>query len=201
MSGLSNKEKIFRTAIQLFAKKGYHNVSMREIAKEVQIQAASIYNHYNGKEALLDSIVDYFCEALQKEVFQTYLAAQDLSAAEFIQITTMTSDLFFTSPTITDIGSIIFREQFQSEKIRAVLLEELIRKPRTIYTNYFEKLIKAGRLKEMDPAMLAIEYHAYFIYRFYENALAVDYSQIDFTKLKAEQEEHIRIFLANYSLD
>jgi AcrR family transcriptional regulator len=201
LSDLSNKEKIFQVAIRLFAMKGYHNVSMRELAKEVQIKAASIYNHYASKEALLASIVDYFCKELQKEVYHSYVTAQNLNAIEFIKRTTEANNLFFSTPIITEISTIIFREQFQSEKIRSMLLEELIRKPRGIYTTCFERLINSGHLREMDPAMLAVEYHSYFIYRFYENALALDFSQINSIKLKEEQEEHIRIFLKNYSLD
>jgi len=62
-SGLSGtKERIFDIAIRLIAQNGFENVSMRDIANEAGIQAASIYNHFVGKEEILNSIYQYFKE-------------------------------------------------------------------------------------------------------------------------------------------
>lgn len=199
MSTTSNKDKIFQAAVRLFAQKGYANVSMREIAREVEIKAASIYNHYSGKEALFDAIVDYFRDELQKQVYKAYEITEDLNARYFLEKTLEVNESFFRIPVISDISTIIFREQFQNEKIRTMLLEELIKQPRKVYAKYFEKLMALGHIRSMNPVMLAIEYHSYFIYRFYENSLATQYSQIDFEKLKEEQEEHVNLFLKNYS--
>jgi AcrR family transcriptional regulator len=196
----NNKEKIFQVAIKLFAQKGYQNVSMREIATEVDIKASSIYNHYSRKEALLDVIVDYFSNEIQKEIYQAYDITEDIDARAYIEKVIQTNDRFFHSPVNNDIGKIIFQEQFHNEKIQRVLLEELIQRPRTIYARHFEMLMKRGHLRTMNPTMLAIEYHAYFIYRFYENSLTTDYSQIDFDKIKLEQDEHVRLFLENNSI-
>lgn len=56
----STKEHIFRQSIHLFADCGYESTSMKMIAKSSGIQPASIYNHYPTKEALLESIYQYF---------------------------------------------------------------------------------------------------------------------------------------------
>lgn len=58
----NSRDLIFYKSIQLIADSGYENVSMRNIASAVGIKAASIYNHYECKEAILDSIFDYFEE-------------------------------------------------------------------------------------------------------------------------------------------
>lgn len=62
----STKTQIFNAAIDLFAKNGYDNVSMRQIASEVGIKAASIYNHYGSKEDILNDIFDYYEGNLKK---------------------------------------------------------------------------------------------------------------------------------------
>lgn len=56
------KERIFDTAVQLFQALGYENVGIRNIALNVGIKAASIYNHFAGKEEILSSIYDYYEE-------------------------------------------------------------------------------------------------------------------------------------------
>ena len=55
------KWNIFVTAIYLFAAKGCANVSIRDIAKATNIKAASIYNHFESKDALVKQIYD-FCQ-------------------------------------------------------------------------------------------------------------------------------------------
>ncbi|MBF0289758.1 MAG: TetR/AcrR family transcriptional regulator [SAR324 cluster bacterium] len=46
------KTLVLDCAVPLFAQKGYTGVSMREIAKAVGIQAATLYYHFPNKEAL-----------------------------------------------------------------------------------------------------------------------------------------------------
>ena len=55
------KWNIFVTAVYLFASKGCANVSIRDIAKATNIKAASIYNHFESKDALIEHIYN-FCE-------------------------------------------------------------------------------------------------------------------------------------------
>lgn len=52
------KATIFNVAVELFFRKGYFAASMSEIAKGCGIKKASIYHHFDGKEALLFAIMD-----------------------------------------------------------------------------------------------------------------------------------------------
>lgn len=54
--GISRKEQIYQTAIQLFKKRGYAASSMRDLAKELDIKAASLYSHIQSKEEILQNI-------------------------------------------------------------------------------------------------------------------------------------------------
>ena len=61
MSDISKtKEAIFDTFIELISAVGYENVSMREVAHGVGIQVASIYNHFNTKNDILEFAYDYY---------------------------------------------------------------------------------------------------------------------------------------------
>lgn len=53
----SRKEEISLCAARLFRKKGYKATSMRSIADEVGIKAASIYNHVNSKQEILQDLL------------------------------------------------------------------------------------------------------------------------------------------------
>ena len=54
------KKKIFESSIMLFAKKGYENVSMIDIASMVDIRQSAVYNHFKSKQEILDTIYEFF---------------------------------------------------------------------------------------------------------------------------------------------
>lgn len=60
----STDQRILRAATLLFYEKGYHATTMREVAAAVGIKAASLYNHYAGKEELLVRIAAGVMEEL-----------------------------------------------------------------------------------------------------------------------------------------
>ncbi len=54
---MTRRDEIIKQAGHLFSLKGYSAVSMRDIAKAVDIKAASLYNHLPSKQAILEAIV------------------------------------------------------------------------------------------------------------------------------------------------
>jgi AcrR family transcriptional regulator len=68
MENSTTKEKILTAAITLFSRTGYDQVSMRDIAAEVGIGVASIYNHFPSKEEILRSMYDLYAEEHRKVI-------------------------------------------------------------------------------------------------------------------------------------
>lgn len=198
MRNTSNREIIIQKSVRLFALKGYANVSMREIAKEVGIKAASIYNHYSGKEALLEAIFNYFKEQIEVDVFTELRHADGMSLKECLERNIQISDALFAQPMISDISKIVIKEQFHNESSRQLLLTELIQKPLKIYTDIFRKFMDDGKMRRIDPLLAAKEFQSYFVLRFYENCLKMKNDEVDFEVNQAEQSEHIRMFLEHY---
>lgn len=59
----TRKEEIIRVAAILFKQKGFSAVTMRDIAAEMGIKAASLYNHISSKQDILDTIIISLAEA------------------------------------------------------------------------------------------------------------------------------------------
>lgn len=52
----NRKEQIMEIATRLFHEKGYHATSMRNLAEQLGMEAASLYNHISSKDELLQQI-------------------------------------------------------------------------------------------------------------------------------------------------
>jgi AcrR family transcriptional regulator len=53
----TRKDEIIKTAAKLFKEKGYSAVTMRDLATEMGMKAASLYNHINSKQQILKEII------------------------------------------------------------------------------------------------------------------------------------------------
>ncbi|MFY0603771.1 MAG: TetR family transcriptional regulator [Flavobacteriaceae bacterium] len=77
------KEDILRVAAKLFKEKGYAAVTMRDIARELDIKAASLYNHINSKQEILKMIIISIAEEFTEEMNIIY--SSNVSAIEKLQ--------------------------------------------------------------------------------------------------------------------
>ena len=53
----TKKERIIRTALEIFAHKGFHPATMAEIAKASGVAKGSLYNYFTSKEDLLKKLI------------------------------------------------------------------------------------------------------------------------------------------------
>lgn len=53
----SRRQQIVEVAARLFRKKGYRATSMKDIAEQVNMEAASLYNHIKSKQEILSELI------------------------------------------------------------------------------------------------------------------------------------------------
>ena len=58
------RDRIINTAIELADSEGVERISMRRISGELGVQAMSLYNHVQGKEDILDGLVERVVEEM-----------------------------------------------------------------------------------------------------------------------------------------
>jgi AcrR family transcriptional regulator len=75
-------EFILRTAARIFAEKGYHSTTMRDISRETQVSLAGLYHYCKSKEELLfliqDNCFGRVLERLQERLRETNEPAEKL---------------------------------------------------------------------------------------------------------------------------
>lgn len=138
----TTKNKIFEVCVDLFSKKGFEAVSVREIAEKVGIKPSSLYNHYNSKEEILDSIFDYFQIEIKKsrkviENIEENLKNKSASDILFEHILNLWQNI---SPYIAKMSMIVFMEQFKNERAKEFALDYIIKEPSEFYADFFRVL-------------------------------------------------------------
>jgi len=193
---ISTKERIFLAAVDLFLERGFFETSVRELAQRSGIRVSSLYNHYPGKEAILDDILEYFKAQVEKAMIP------DDKMEAFVD--SMPPDILLTRGFAKIIQSIT---PSVMDKIYHIIVIEVYRNPkvRHFYEAYNEQNIKAVRklfmimqdkklIREMDPVFLADAYMA--MINFYSNRLFLykaDYE--DSRKFEEEIEQRLLQFV------
>lgn len=62
----SRRAQLLHIAAELFARRGYAQTSVRDIAEEAGILSGSLYHHFASKEAMIDEILRHFLSSLCK---------------------------------------------------------------------------------------------------------------------------------------
>ncbi len=97
METISRKEQIITTSAKLFRQKGFEAASMRDIAAELGIEAASLYSHIKSKDEILETICFRMADELLKaidEVNDVYFNAEEkLNSAIKNHVKIVTGDL------------------------------------------------------------------------------------------------------------
>ena len=203
---MNTKEKIFDVALDLFSKKGYDSVSLREIAEEVGIKKSSIYSHYPSKEAILMDIFEYFTNLFEHDEL---LNSKDFILSADNEILLENPELFYHkgSEAIREMVSqernlkiwkLIFIQMHYNDAIRIFFQNEMLVKPLMFWKEFFTILKENGIIRaECNPELLAKEYYSFPIYLLFE--LCAKYDDIPESSLDEffrQAEDH-----ANFLLD
>lgn len=147
---LTGRQLILEVAARLFVQHGYHGISMREIAAEVQLSKAGLYYYFRDKEALFLAILSDHLERVAAIVAQARVE-HDTARARIHQVM---AGIFQQAPTqrsiirlaSQDMGSMSegVREEFQR-----LYDERLVGQVEAI----LQEGMAQGELREMDSRL------------------------------------------------
>ena len=158
----TTKEKIFEAAVELFSHQGYNGASIREIARIVGIKESSIYNHYQSKDKILETIFDYYSSEMDKtSISEEYLDEKisNIDPEQFWEIGLANFLKRTEDQQLEKISKIILLEMFRDQRARDIALREFFGRQQEIDQMIFEKMQEKGIIKKSyDPQLLALEY-------------------------------------------
>lgn len=144
--GQATRERIFREALKLFARKGYDATSIRDIATAVGVADAALYRHFASKDEIASAIFNLHYANLARAV-ATLAEHSETFATALQQLVTLLCELFDDSP---DVFAFILLNQH--DHLRFVREEDNVV---SAIVAIMEKAIACGEIKQGDPALLA----------------------------------------------
>jgi len=152
------KQRIFDVSVKLFSEKGYDAVSLREIAAEVGITNAAIYNHFNSKEAILNDIFAAFKRKLdgyilKKAQVDRYIETDtprqllERCIGRFVE-----SDMEFMAYGYR----ITYREYLNSQLASELIIVQLHERTAKSIQYVLDSLIRRGSIPAMDTWSFAL---------------------------------------------
>ena len=195
---VNNKDKILNVSIDLFSEYGYDGVSVRQIAGEVGIKESSIYNHFKSKEAILDSILNYYIEKMMSEDIPIEEASTNLDVGfDYFYQTGL--DAFagqLKDEKMSKITRIILIESYHNEKINGFLKKSILDEAINGWIKLFD-LMKFKKVirEDADSRQLAESFYKYGLFLLYEHYI-INYPEDDgkfIEKLCKKSQNHIKL--------
>ena len=151
----------------MFSVKGYEATSISQIANAVGIRKASLYSHFENKQAILDALVkDVLDQYAERSIFakadwDEYDDAEDKSAltpdaaAQMIlgQIRYILHD-----PHISKARKMLVIEQFQNPELAKLQTKQNYSDVLRYFTGLVKQLIRLEVLAEDDPETMAAQF-------------------------------------------
>jgi len=173
----NTKELIEDVALELFSRKGYKAVSIRDIGKQVGIKESSIYYHFLNKQAIMDSLlqkVDIIIEKMKTDFQTEFDKVSTIPEAAFCEVAIGLLKNYLLNPYVYKILAVLTIEQMSERKAYEIYQRLVFELPLSQQEEVFRELIKRSHVKPNDPKVLAHEYYAVIFFAFQKNCVGCE---------------------------
>jgi AcrR family transcriptional regulator len=149
---LDRKEQIYSTARSLFRERGYPATTVRDIAREMNMQAGSLYAHIESKEDVLWEIVNRAANEFLASAQP--VAASDLRPTEKLR-ELVRGHVRVVAANLAEATIFLHEWKFLGEERRREIAERRNRYE-SLYRHVVEEGIASGEFAPTDPKMATL---------------------------------------------
>ena len=162
----NTKQEILEASLDLFSVQGFEATSISQIADAVGIRKASLYSHFESKQAILDAIVK---EVLEQYAQHSIFALADWEDPDFtkdkqhitpdaaVQMIQGQLRYILHDPCISRSRKMLVIEQFQNRSLAKLQTKQNYEDVMHYFTGLVGFLIRQGVLAEDDPEIMAAQ--------------------------------------------
>ena len=161
----TTKQEILDAALKLFSVQGYEATSISQLAEAVGIRKASLYSHFENKQAILDALIQTTMEEYEKH---SIFANADWDDPAFTKDKEMTPEIavemlrgqvryILHDPKISSARKMLTIEQFQNPQMAQLQTKQNYTDVMQYCTGLVRFLIRQGQLADSDPEIMAAQ--------------------------------------------
>lgn len=161
----TTKQEILDAALKLFSVQGYEATSISQLAEAVGIRKASLYSHFENKQAILDALIQTTMEEYEKH---SIFANADWDDPAFTKDKEMTPEIavemlrgqvryILHDPKISSARKMLTIEQFQNPQMAHLQTKQNYTDVMQYCTGLVRFLIRQGQLADSDPEIMAAQ--------------------------------------------
>lgn len=159
----NTKQEILEASLELFSVQGFEATSISQIASAVGIRKASLYSHFESKQAILDALVK---DVLQQYGTHSIFARADwerdaanlpLTSDEAVRMVQGQIRYILHDPAISRARKMLVIEQFQNPELAKLQTKQNYSDVLRYFTGLVKQLIQQGVLAEDDPEIMAAQ--------------------------------------------
>ncbi|MGM9548555.1 MAG: TetR/AcrR family transcriptional regulator [Faecousia sp.] len=162
----NTKQEILEASLDLFSVRGFEATSISQIASAVGIRKASLYSHFENKQAILDAIVkDVLEQYAEHSIFvkvdwDQYDDAEDQPAFTPDAVAQMILGqirYIFHGPHVSRARKMLVMEQFQNPELAKLQTKQNYTDVMRYFTGLVKYLIRSDVLAGDDPEIMAAQ--------------------------------------------
>ena len=159
----NTKQEILKASLELFSVQGFEATSISQIADAVGIRKASLYSHFDSKQAIMNAIVKEVLEQYGKHsIFARANWEKDagnlpLTADEAVGMIQGQIRYILHDPAISRSRKMLVIEQFQNPSLAKLQTKQNYEDIMHYFTGLVGFLIRQGALAEDDPEIMAAQ--------------------------------------------
>ncbi len=148
----ARRNQILDAATTIFAEKGFHRSTIRDVAKAAGIADGTIYIYFENKTALLFGILDRLNESDKRETYFEQSADMDIDSFFRLHLRQRLEKL---GPKGLEVIQIVLSEILVNHDLRDMYYEKVIAPTFQLAEKYFYGWMEAGLIRQFDvPIMM-----------------------------------------------
>ena len=158
------KQEILTASLNLFSVQGFEATSISQIASAVGIRKASLYSHFESKQAILDTLVaDILAQYDAHSIFAGANWDHDTGDGQALTPETAAQMIqgqihyILHDPHISKARKMLVMEQFQNPELAQLQTKQNYTDVMRYFTGLVQHLIRNGVLAEGDPEIMAAQ--------------------------------------------
>ena len=173
----NTKDVIEQVALDLFSKKGFKAVSIRDICKGVGIKESSVYYHFKNKQAIMDSLlekIDVLIEDMKAKFNGSFPRIIDVPEDAMCEVAIGFLKNYLLNPYVYKMIAVLTIERMSDANAWMNYQRIVFELPLLQQERIFAQMIPKGFVKENAQVILAQEYYAVIYFAFQKNCIGCE---------------------------